>query len=124
MNRLFIIGNLTNDPELRSTQDGKSVANFNVAVNRRRKPGKDQETDYFRISAWNGAAESCAKYLTKGRKVCVIGSVSVHAYKDKDGNPKASIEVLAEDVEFLSPKSESVDQQTGYMKVEGVEVPY
>lgn len=123
MNKLTIIGNLTNDPEMRTTQDGKSVCNFSVAVNRRKKPGKDQETDYFRISAWNGTAESCAKYLNKGRKVCVIGSVSVHPYKDKDGNPRASIEVLAEDVEFLSSKSESIDQQTGYMKVD-MEVPY
>lgn len=123
MNKLTIIGNLTSDPELRSTTDGKSVCNFSVAVNRRKKPGKEQETDFFRVSAWNNLADSCAKYLSKGKKVAVEGSVSVHAYKAKNGEPGASIEVLASDVEFLSAKSDSIDKETGYMKVEE-EVPY
>lgn len=121
MNRLTIIGNLTNDPEMRSTPDGKNVCNFSVAVNRRKKPNGQQETDFFRVSAWNNIAESCAKYLSKGRKVAVEGSVSGYAYKDKEGNPKASLEVTASDVEFLS--SGNVDKATGYMKVDE-EVPY
>ena len=119
MNKLTIVGNLCSDPELRTTQDGKSVCNFNVAVNMRKKPNKEQETDYFRISVWNAGAESCGKYLTKGSKVGIIGSVSVHPYKDRNGDPKATIEVLADEVEFIStPKDKS-----GYEKVD-VEVPY
>lgn len=123
MNRLFIIGNLTGDPELRSTTDGKSVCNFSVAVNRRRKPDGTQETDFFRVSAWNGQGESCAKYLHKGSKVAVVGSVSGYGYTDKQGNPKASLELLASDVEFLSARESNVDKQTGFEKVD-VEVPY
>ena len=77
MNKLAIIGNLTRDVELRTTQSGKSVANFTVAVNRRAKPGEKAEADFFRVSVWDKQAETCQKYLAKGRKVCVIGSVSV-----------------------------------------------
>lgn len=122
MNSLTIIGNLTNDPELRSTTDGKSVCNFNVAVNRRKKQDGTQETDYFRVTVWNGRAENCAKYLAKGKKVSAVGQVSVHAYKDKNGEARATMELLAEDVEFLSPRD--VDKQSGYTRVDDVEVPY
>ena len=113
MNKLTIIGNITNDPELRTTQDGKSVCTFSVAVNRRRKQGEQQETDYFRVNAWGPKGESCAKYLKKGSKVAVDGPVSVHAYTRSDGNPGASMEVFANDVEFL-PSGNKTDRETGY----------
>ena len=100
MNKLTIIGNLTKDPELRTTQAGKNVCSFDVAVKRR---GQD-EADYFRVSAWNGLADTCARYLAKGRKVCVIGPVSVHTYETNSGKHGATLEVIAEDVEFLTPK--------------------
>ena len=114
MNKLTIIGNLTADPEARTTPDGKPVTNFSVAVNR--KKGSTPEADFFRVTAWNGLGELCAKYLSKGRKVAVIGSISVHPYKDKEGNPKASLELLAHEVEFLS--SGNTDKETGFIKVE------
>lgn len=116
MNKLFIIGNLTSDPELRTSPDGKNVVNFGVAVNRRKKPDGTQETDFFRVTAWNALADLCAKYLTKGRKISAVGSVSGHAYLAKDGKPKASLEMLAQEVEFLS--SPNTDKETGYQKVE------
>lgn len=108
MNRVFIIGNLTADPQSKTTQDGKNVTNFTVACNRRqtatqKQNGQQAEADFFRVSAWNAMGENCQKYLTKGRKVAVVGSVSVHAYMGQDGTAKASLEVLAQDVEFLSP---------------------
>lgn len=103
MNRLFITGNLVRDPELRTTPQGASVCSFTVAVNRR---GKDQGTDYFNISAWRELGENCVKYLAKGRKVAVIGSVSVRTYQKNDGSYGASMEVHANDVEFLSSRSE------------------
>lgn len=79
MNKLAIIGNLTRDVELRTTQSGKSVANFTVAVNRRAKPGEKAEADFFRVSVWDKQAETCQKYLAKGRKVCVFEvSASAH----------------------------------------------
>lgn len=106
MNRLFIIGNLTKDPETRATQDGKTVCNFTVAVNRRQRNAQG-EADFFRVSAWNQLGQNCQQYLAKGRKVAVTGAVSVRTYTGQDGTAHAQMEVLAQDVEFLSPKSEA-----------------
>ena len=123
MNKLTIIGNLTNDPELRTTPAGVSVCTFSVAVNRR-KTSKDQnpEADFFRVSAWRERGEVCAKYLAKGRKVCVIGPVSIRTW-ESNGKSGACLEVMAEEVEFLSSK-EKVDQQTGLTQVETDELPF
>lgn len=123
MNSLHIIGNLTRDPELRTTTDGKSVCNFDVAVNRKRKVANQPDADYFRVSAWNQMGENCAKYLAKGRKVSVVGQISARAYKTQNGEIRASMEVLAQEVEFLSPRNDNVDSQSGYEKVD-VDVPY
>lgn len=111
MNKMTAIGNLTADPTSRTTQDGKTVCAFTVAVNRRKK-SKDgeKEADFFRVSAFSGLGENCQKYLTKGKKVCVIGQVSVHPYLNKEGNPAASLELYAEDVEFLSPAGNIAEQ--------------
>ena len=130
MQKLIIIGNLTNDPDLRSTTSGKNVCSFTVAVNRPRRNGEDQGADFFKVSAWNERGEVCAKYLTKGKKVAVTGTVSVRAYSAKNGDPAASMEVKAEEVEFLSPRSETAestvktDVQTGFAKVETDELPF
>lgn len=105
MNKLVIIGNICRAPELRQTQSGLSVCTFTVAVNRRRQTNNDQqEADYFRVTAWRQLGENCAKYLTKGRKVCVIGPVSISTYTGNDGKTRAQMEVTADDVEFLTPK--------------------
>ena len=103
MNRLIIIGNLTNDPVSRSTTSGDHVSTFSVAVNRR---GKNKDTDFFRVTAWRGLADICQQNLRKGRKVAVTGSVSVSTYKDRNGEFRASLDVTADDVEFLDPKPE------------------
>lgn len=108
MNKLIIIGNLTRDVELRTTQSGKSVANFTLAVNRRAKPGEKAEADFFRVSVWGKQAETCQKYLAKGRKVCVIGSVST--YTANDGSTRATLEVFAQDVEFLDGAKQDAPQ--------------
>ncbi len=109
MNKLTIIGRLTRDPELRSTQDGTSVCGFTVAVNRRtRRDAQNQpEADFFRVSAWRQLGENCAKYLAKGRQVAVTGSVSVRTYQSAEGETRASLEVNADDVEFLTPRNEA-----------------
>ena len=106
MNKLTIIGNLVKDPELRSTQSGKQVCSFTVAVNRRVKPGEEAKADFFRVNAWNNLAESCGKYLSKGKKVAVIGSASVSSYTAQDGKTYANLDVMATEVEFLSPKEQ------------------
>lgn len=102
MNSLTIIGNLTGDPIHRTTPNGKEVTQFTVAVNRR---GKD-EADFFRVSAWGELGNNCNRYLNKGKKVAVVGSVSASAYNGQDGKAHGVIEVLAQNVEFLSPKEQ------------------
>ena len=111
MNKLTIIGNLTRDPELRTTSAGKEVCTFTVAVNRRKNGNNQQpEADFFRVSAWDGLAKSCGQFLAKGRKVAVVGSVSVHTFQTQTGETKAQLEVNASDVEFLSPKGDGFTQ--------------
>ena len=110
MNKLIIIGNLTRDPELRTTSTGVQVCSFTVAVNRRRTNNADAgqpEADFFRVTAWRQLGELCAKYLSKGRKVSIVGSVSVSTYTGNDGQTRASLEVMANEVEFLSSRSEA-----------------
>lgn len=106
MQQLTIIGNLTKEPELRTTNTGKEVCSFTVAVNRRKTSNnQDPGADYFRVSAWEERGRTCNKYLHKGSKVCVVGTVSVKPYKNNQGEPAANLEVKADDVEFLSPKN-------------------
>ena len=124
MNKLTIIGNLTKAPEQRTTQSGIAVTTFTVAVNRRRTQDGQQEADFFRVTAWRGLAETCGKYLDKGRKVCVIGAVSVSTYKGQDGQTRASMEVTAEDVEFLSPKDSPDLYQTQKARKDEKEAAY
>lgn len=113
MNLLVITGNLTRDPEIRTNQDGKTVCNFTVAVNRRRTQQNQQpEADFFRIAAWGKLGENCQKFLSKGRKVSVIGSVSVHTYQAQDGTTRASMEVFAQDVEFINSNNAGGQQGT------------
>ena len=127
MNKLMIIGNLTRDPESRTNSNGKSVCNFSVAVNRKQKNQQgQQDADFFRVAAWGVMGENCQKYLTKGRKVAVTGSVSVHTYQAQDGTTKASMEVFAEEVEFLSPRGEAsgaAPAADGMTDVTGIEEP-
>ena len=111
MNKLTIIGNLTRDPQLRVTNTGVNVCDFTVAVNRRqsaqqRANGQQPEADFFRVTVWRELGENCSKYLAKGRKVAVTGPVSVSTYTGNDGITRASLEVTAEDVEFLTPRGD------------------
>lgn len=126
MNSIIIIGNLTNDPEHRTTASGKEVTTFTVAVNRRGKDAKD--ADFFRVSVWGEMGNTCAKYLAKGRKVGVSGSVSVSAYKDRNGEARANLEVFAQSVEFLSPKAEepkpAPKAEPEYLDVKDGELPF
>ena len=122
MNRLTIIGNLVRDPETRTTQSGKTVCSFTVAVNKARS-GQAQEAEFFKVSAWNKLAENCQQYLAKGRKVCVVGPVSASTYQANDGSTRVSLDVMANEVEFLSSRAESQpevnrDADTGFEKVD------
>lgn len=115
MNKLFLIGNLTKDPETRSTTSGVTVCSFTIAVNRRFSKGDEKETDFFRINAWRGLGDTCARYLTKGKKVSVVGELQARMYTDKEGSTRLSLDVSADEVEFLSPmeKTENRAVATG-----------
>ena len=105
MNKIFIIGNLTRDPELRATQSGVPVCTFTVAVNRRKQEAGQQEADFFRVTTWRQQAENCNRFLAKGRKVGVTGTLTLESYQDKNGLPRNSLEVQADEVEFLTPRT-------------------
>ena len=106
MNKIVLIGNLTRDPETRATPNGATVCSFTIAVNRRfAAQGADRQTDFFRINAWRQLGENCSRYLTKGKKVAVVGELQARTYEDKDGKTRMSLDVSADEVEFLSPKS-------------------
>ena len=107
MNKIVLIGNLTHDPETRSTPNGVTVCSFTIAVNRRfASQGGEKQTDFFRINAWRQLGDLCARYLTKGRKVAVIGEIQARTYEAKDGTTRLSLDVSADEVEFLSPKGQ------------------
>lgn len=124
MNKVFLIGNLTKDPELRSTQSGVSVCNFTIAVNRRFKNANgQQETDYLNIIAWRQLAELCSKYLAKGRKVAVAGSIQTRQYEAKDGSKRTALDIVADEVEFLSTNQSSGAPSGDYPKSAATSAP-
>lgn len=112
MNKIVLIGNLTADPVLRATPNGTSVCNFTLAVNRR-FPGADGQkvTDFFNVVAWRGLADTCNKYLARGKKAAVVGELQARTYTAKDGTTRMSLDVGADEVEFLSPKEEEKPRQ-------------
>ena len=137
MNKLAIIGSLGRDPELRSTPNGIPVCTFSVGVTRR-KGNEEPQTDWFRVTAWRQLAENCQRFLAKGRKVAVIGSVTLNTYKKANGETGASMEVNADEVEFLSPKEQQgdaddsgltytppkTDVKAGFVKVDDEILPF
>lgn len=110
MNKIILIGNLTRDPESGTTSSGVSYCNFSIAVNRRFS--KENEADYFNIKTWRGTAENSAKFLNKGKKVCVVGSMQMRTYEANDGNKRTVYEVMADEVEFLSSAGEKSAENT------------
>ena len=111
MNKVIIIGNLTKDPESTKTQSEISVCRLSVAVSRD-YAGADgnRETDFFNVTVWRNQADNCAKYLKKGNKVAIVGSLQNRTYEDKDGIKRTVTEIIASEVEFLTPKN-SENQQ-------------
>lgn len=104
MNKVFMIGNLTHDVELSSTASGVNYCRFGIAVNRRKTKDEEQQTDFFNVTAWRGLAETVAKYCKKGNKVAVAGQIQIRQYEDREGVKRTAVDVVAEEVEFLSQK--------------------
>ena len=106
MNKVILVGNLTRDPELTETPNGVAVCRFSIAVPRDYTSASGtRETDFFNITVWRGRAEYCGKYLKKGNKVAIVGSLQNRSYEDKDGIKRNVTDVIANEVEFLTPKS-------------------
>lgn len=114
MLKAMIIGNLTKNPELRATQSGVPVCGFTVAVNRRNQEAGKQEADFVRVTTWRGLAESCSRFLAKGRKVGVTGTLTLQSYTGNDGQTRYTMEVQADEVEFLTPRSDADDTGMTY----------
>lgn len=107
MNKVFLIGNLTRDPELSTTPSGVSVCRFAIAVNRNfTAQDGTRETDFFNITVWRSQAENCSRFLKKGNKVAIVGSLQNHSY-EVDGQKRVATDIIANEVEFLTPKGES-----------------
>ena len=106
MNKVILVGNLTRDPELTETPSGVAVCRFAIAVSRdHANADGSRETDFFNITVWRGRAEVCGKYLKKGNKVAIVGSLQNRSYEDKDGVKRNVTDVIANEVEFLTPKN-------------------
>ena len=137
--KVFIVGNLGKDPEMRYTADGTPVTSFSVATNRRwtnqdGSPGK--ETVWFRVSAWRRLAEICNQYLSKGRQVCIEGRLhpdengGPRIWTGNDGQPRASFEITAQSVQFLGSRGEQAglgpprDDEEPPGMVEAEDIPF
>jgi len=110
LNKILIIGNLGSDPEMRYTPNGNPVTSFTVATNRRYKTaeGEDRdETEWFRVSAWNRLAENCNQFLQRGSKVYVEGRLTSRTYVGNDGETRISLDVNASEVRFLDSRNSS-----------------
>lgn len=112
LNRIVLIGRLTKDPELRYTQSGKAVCAFTLAVDRPYLANNgNREADFINIVVWNKTAENCAQYLAKGKLAAVDGRLQIRSYDGQDGQRRYVTEVIADNVQFLSPKSEGSQQE-------------
>jgi single-strand DNA-binding protein len=104
INRVVITGNLTRDPELRSTNSGTSVCGLRIASNTRRKDASGNWVDkpnYFDVTVWGAQGENASKYLSKGRPVAIDGRLEWREFTDKEGNQRQAVEIVADSVQFL-----------------------
>ncbi len=110
MNKVILVGRLTQDPEVRYTQTGKAVASFTIAVNRYTGSGQ-KEADFIPVIAWEKLAEICGNNLTKGQRVLVEGRLQIRSYETNDGQKRRVAEVIAQNIEFLEKKKGVEDGQ-------------
>lgn len=115
LNKVFVMGRLTRDPELRRTQSGTAVASFSLAVDRDYKSQSgEKETDFFDVVAWRTTGEFVAKYFTKGRMAVVEGRLQIRQWQDKDGNNRRSTEIIAENIYFGDSKKDGSGNTENY----------
>ena len=115
LNKIFIMGRLTRDPELRRTTSGTAVTSFSLAVDRDFKgQNGEKETDFIDVVAWRNTAEFVAKYFGKGRAAVVEGRLQIRDWKDKDGSNRRSAEVVADNVYFADSKRDDANNGASY----------
>lgn len=119
-NKVILIGHLTADPELKTTQSGLSVTSFSIGVNRRNaRDGSPQQVDFINIVCWRQTAEFVTRYFTKGRPILVSGQLQTRTWVDNNNNKRTTVEVVADEVSFVDKKSDSAiptyrDAVSGY----------
>lgn len=135
MNKCFFIGNLCRDPEQQATQGGTIVCKMSLAVNRRKPAnGGAQQTDFLSIKAFNKTAENALKWLKKGSKVAIVGSLETYSYQGKDGTKKYGFDIVVQDIEYLSSAggtnrqslaaSPAKSTDTGFQELDEDELPF
>lgn len=135
MNKVILIGNLTKNPELTTTNNGINVCRFTLAVQRRfANEDGERDADFINIVVWRGLADNCHKYLTKGSKCSVVGVIQTRSYDAQDGSKRYATDIVAEEVEFLStkkpeetkgePKKEAKAEQTKFEPIDDDNLPF
>jgi single-strand DNA-binding protein len=107
INRVVLTGNLTRDPELRTTPSGMSVCSLRIASNTRRKDGSGNWVDkpnYFDVTVWGAQGENCANYLSKGRPIALDGRLEWREWEDQNGNKRQAVDIIADSVQFLGSR--------------------
>ena len=124
MNRVILIGNLTRDPEVSSTNSGINVCRFAIAVSRTyANADGERGVDFFNITAWRALADNCGKFLKKGSKVCVVGSLQNRSYEDADGKKHYVTDIVDSEVEFLSTRNSGDGEYSDFGAEEKVSRP-
>lgn len=111
INKVIIKGNISNEVELKQTQNGTSVCSFNVAVNRFAKDSGEAKVDFFTVVAWQQKAEFVAKYFGKGKPIIVVGRLENREWTDKQGNKRVSTEIIAEEIDFVGGKEAETEKK-------------
>jgi len=114
MNKVILIGNLTKDPELRTTPSGVSVTKVGIATNKKwidQQGNKQEKAEFHNVVMWRGLAETFAKYMTKGSKCLIEGELQTRKWEDKDGITRYSTEIIANNVEFLGEKKQQEEKR-------------
>lgn len=123
MNRVILIGNMTKQPELKHTEGGMAICRFSIAVNK--GYGEKKKTTFVNIVTFNKTAENCEKFLSKGSKVGIVGELEIRQFTGNDGQTKYMTEVLANEVEFLSSKSQLEEQPNDeFVDIEDTDLPF
>lgn len=123
INAVVLMGRLVRDPEIRTTTSGKSVCSFSLAVERDFQRSEEKMADYFDCVAWGNTAEFVGKYFHKGRMIAMQGRLQARTYKDREGNNRKAVEVIADKVSFTGEKAEAIESKEAPKEIRAKEPP-